>query len=164
MSIKFSFLSPVEVEKKGCVRRFTSRTKGRATKSAAKEDRKFEAEGKGLDKAVCLCVRGTVDGQKKQMSVSFSGLQRGSLNIPHRQGEEEGKLINIRAESLANQQQGEGMSGVRRNWEGVRLPYAFFPPPFARERGRERAQNGRRESERVSSRQRSIWDSLILAL
>lgn len=87
---------------------------------------------------------------KNQMSVSFSGLQRGSLNIPHRQGEEEGKLINIGAESLANRQQGEGMSGLRRNWEGVRLPYAFFPPPFAREGGRERAENGRRESEQVS--------------
>ncbi len=83
------------------------------------------------------------------MSVSFSGLQRGSLNIPHRQGEEEGKLINIITESSANRQQGEGMSGLRRNWEGVKLPYAFFPPPFAREGGRERAQDGRRESKCV---------------
>lgn len=84
------------------------------------------------------------------MSVSFSG---GSLNIPHRQGEEEGKLINIRTESSANRQQGEGMSGLRRNWEGVRLPYAFFPPPFAREGGRERAQDGCRESKRVQERE-----------
>ncbi len=87
------------------------------------------------------------------MSVSFSGLQRGSLNIPHRQGEEEGKLINIITESSANRQQGEGMSGLRRNWEGVRLPYAFFPPPFAREGGRERAQDGRRESKCVQERE-----------
>lgn len=32
---------------------FTAGTKGRATKSARQ---KVEAEGKGLDKAVCLCV------------------------------------------------------------------------------------------------------------
>lgn len=43
MSMEFSFLSPVELEKKGCVRGFTSRTKERAPKSAAKQDRKFEA-------------------------------------------------------------------------------------------------------------------------
>lgn len=45
------------------------------------------------------------------------------------------------------------MSGLRWNWEGVRLPYAFFPPPFAREGGRERAQDGRRESKCVQERE-----------
>jgi len=45
------------------------------------------------------------------------------------------------------------MSGLRRNWEGVRFPDAFFPPLFAREGGRERAQDGHRESERVQDRE-----------
>lgn len=62
MSVGFSFLSPVEVEKKGCVRGFLLL----AQKHKQREDRKFEAKGKGLDKVVCLCVRGTADGQKNQ--------------------------------------------------------------------------------------------------
>ncbi len=155
MSVEFSFFVSCRSKEEGLCEGiwFTFSTKGQQTKNQQqREDRKFEAKGRGSRQS-CVFVCDGLQRMAKKTSVSFSGLQRGSLNIPHRQGEEEGKLINIRTESSANRQQGEGMSGLRRNWEGVRLPYAFFPPPFAGEGGRERAQDGCRESKRVQERE-----------
>lgn len=56
------------------------------------------------------------------------------------------------------------MSGLRQNWDGVRLHSAL--PPQAWEQGREWGKEGKREqrTDRKREKQRTIWDSLILGL
>lgn len=69
MSVEFSFFVSCRSKEEGLCEGifFTFSTKAQKTKNQQqREDRKFEAKGRGLDKAVCLCVRGTADGQKNQ--------------------------------------------------------------------------------------------------
>lgn len=65
--MEFSFLSPQEVEKLWVVwGDLLLEQKDKQQNQQQRENRTFEAEGKGLDKAVCLCVKGTADGQKNK--------------------------------------------------------------------------------------------------